>query len=230
MILIIYLLRGFCESIDIHVFGSGKPYVVILGGVHGNEPSGCVALSHIINQLNDRSMKLVKGTLVIIPCANKCGIWWDSRYVPFRIMNRDLNRNFPSKPFGPSKCILSEKIIGYVNGADWIFDIHEGWGYHSMDKNSMGSTIVPVKSTVDLSNKIIDHLNKKIENKNKKFMIYSKEDIKKGTLRVYCDTLKKKYILMETTGQKNVQPINLRKEQVKMAVYLFLKEIKMLNQ
>ena len=39
-ILLIYILKGLCENMTYYVYGNGKPLVLVLGGVHGNEPSG----------------------------------------------------------------------------------------------------------------------------------------------------------------------------------------------
>ena len=40
------------------------------------------------------------------------------------------------------------------------------------------------------------------------------KNIKENTLRSYCKNIDKKYILIEITGQNNIQPIDLRRERI----------------
>ena len=96
IILVIYLIKGICEKIVFYKYGSGLPVVTMVGGVHGNEPAGCVGLKKILSQIENKNIKLQKGTLIIIPCANRCGLHWNTRTVPFRSINGDVNRNFPN--------------------------------------------------------------------------------------------------------------------------------------
>ena len=229
VILLIYLLKGLCENMIYHVYGKGKPLVLLLGGVHGNEPSGCVGLKEIISEIENKEIIIKKGSLIILPCVNKCGLWWDTRTVPFRIKNKDLNRNFPNTIFGSSKCLLSERIQNYIHAADFIIDTHEGWGFNKINSESMGSTITPSKKTYDLGLKIVEELNKNIKSEKLKFGIWQKwKTDKEGTLRNYCKLLNKKYILLETSGQNNIQDIQIRKEQVKTTVNYVLKSMEII--
>ena len=229
LILTLYLLKGICENMTYYIYGKGSPTVLLLGGVHGNEPSGCVGLKEIINDFMKNEIKLKKGTIIFIPCVNKCGLWWDTRTVPFRINNKDINRNFPEHKFGNSKCLLSERIQNYINNSEFILDIHEGWGWNKINKNSMGSTITPSVKTVKIANEIVDELNKNITNEKHKFLIWDNwKNDRKGTLRYYCKILNKKYLLLETSGQNNIQPIDIRKEQVLTTVKYLLKSLEMI--
>jgi hypothetical protein len=93
----------------------------------------------------------------------------------------------------------------------------------------MGSTITPSKHTVEMAKKIVDKLNKDIKSENFKFGIWQKWDTdKEGTLRNYCKLLNKKYILLETSGQNNIQDIQIRKEQVKTTVNHVLKSMEII--
>lgn len=229
LILSLYLLKGLCENMTYHVYGNGSPTILFLGGVHGNEPSGCEALKDVIKEFNEKKIIQKKGTIIIVPCINKCGLWWDTRTVPFRINNKDINRNFPNYKFGNAKCLLSERIQTFINKSNYVVDIHEGWGWNKTNKNSMGSTIVPSKKTVELGEKIVEELNKKITNEKHKFLIWNKwQNDKVGTLRYYCKLLNKKYLLLETTGQNNIQDLSIRKDQVKTTVKYILNHLEMI--
>jgi hypothetical protein len=82
---------------------------------------------------------------------------------------------------------------------------------------------------------MLDSVNKTIENSEKKFIIladseiiknklnysnydYSKSIDIKGSLRYYQKISNKDYILIETTGQNNVQSLNLRMDQSRIFI------------
>ena len=78
----------------------------------------------------------------------------------------------------------------------------------------MSSTITPseTENSLKVANIVINNLNKIIDIDYKKFKINHNKKIS-GTFREYADVNKFNYILVETTGQKDVQPLNIRKEQ-----------------
>ena len=47
---------------------------------------------------------------------------------------------------------------------------------------------------------------------------YIKNEDTKGTLRYYANILNKNYILVETTGQNNIQALDVRIEQCKLII------------
>lgn len=71
--------------------GSGEPEIAVVGGIHGDEPSGVHAVEQLMEQRPrvDRPVKLV--------VANEAAIEQGRRYV-----DEDLNRAFPGDPRGPT--------------------------------------------------------------------------------------------------------------------------------
>ena len=83
-----------------------------------------------------------------------------------------------------------------------------------------------------LSDLIYNNLNNNINENNKKFTILIDDDNKiktdtnkygknvdiDGTLRNYINLLNKDYLLIETSGQKNIQPLDLRINQDRMVI------------
>jgi hypothetical protein len=167
--------------------------------------------------------------LIIIPEANKCGLILKNRYLPYKIFNNDLNRNYPYKN-NKAKDNISRKIIKLVNQSDLIVDFHEGWGFHCENPNSLGSTITTSNTSISnkLGKNIVNNLNKNINEYKKKFTLLKLnknggKKVIKGTLDYYCMENNLNYLLIETTGQKNIQPINKRMEQNSIIINTILK-------
>jgi predicted deacylase len=190
----------------------------ILAGVHGNEPSGTEALQELIQSDWFNKNEARKFNFVIVPRANEYGLrnnirWTDS------IAHPDLNRSFTER----GGDILSEFLMKEFANVDLLLDFHEGWGWHKINHSSIGSTLSPTKTSSGLSLNIAkaaaDNINSNIDNINKKFQVLP--DIScdiKSALSCYMERAGREYILTETTGQKNIQPINVRTDQVKNVI------------
>ena len=109
--------------------------------------------------------------------------------------------------------IVNKQVENLVQNSDIIIDIHEGWGYIGDKRNSIGSSISHTKGINKMEiKKVVDLLNLKIKEDNKKFEIGT-FSTKRHSLREYCDKINKPYILFETTGQNNIQPLHVRLDQ-----------------
>jgi hypothetical protein len=215
------------DSLDYFIYNSGNPgpTIAIVGGTHGNEPIGSIVIRELIRKLNNKKIMLKSGKLILIPDVNYCALKVGIRLIP---LIGDLNRKYPKNLHENSSCPINNKIINLLKDTDFILDFHEGWGFHRLNKDSMGSSITP--SETELSNNIAhiiyDNINKTISDKDKKFIIfvndnryntnpdiYSKLNDIKGSLRYYANINKKNYILIEITGQNNIQTLDIRQNQ-----------------
>lgn len=219
-----------CTNIKIYKYGTiGKFKLALLGGVHGNEPAGSIGLTKLITSGYFENMaNKLDIHIVVIPEANPCGLKQNVRFQP-DIIWPDINRNFGSE-YGNG--IVAQTIIKEFADADLIVDFHEGWSWHQIDHNSVGSTVIPTKVPLaqDISKLIVSNINKTITEKKKQFLVLDKDpcDIK-STLR--CSMSKKNinYILVEISGQNNIQPIDIRTNQVIItinSIYEYLAKIK----
>ncbi|GAA0881329.1 succinylglutamate desuccinylase/aspartoacylase family protein [Algoriphagus jejuensis] len=99
------------------------PVVLISGGVHGDEINGVVTAKKLLEEF-DHGMKLLKGTLIIIPLVNIYGFLSNSRTFPD---GRDLNRSFPGSKRGSLASriayIINDEIIPQI---DFGIDFHTG--------------------------------------------------------------------------------------------------------
>lgn len=73
-------------------FGSGKKVLLIIGGLHGDEPAGTMSVIKFGEYLNEFP-ELLKGHVVLIPCINPDGLINGTRT---NAHNIDINRNFPA--------------------------------------------------------------------------------------------------------------------------------------
>jgi hypothetical protein len=211
--------------------------VLILGGIHGNEPAGSFAIEQLINEINTNKLKIKTGRLILVPYVNYCALQLNKRFVD---SIGDMNRKFPTNLNDNNNSPTINKIIELVNSADFVIDFHEGYDYHRLNNKSIGSTISP--NDTELSNTIAstmyDTINGNIGTDYKKYKIitsdqylankypnkYSaKNNFIQGSLLNYARLIKKDYVLIETTGQNDIQPLNIRVDQDMQFINMILK-------
>jgi hypothetical protein len=101
-----------------------------------------------------------------------------------------------------------------VQQAEWVLDFHEGWGWHQKHPESYGSTLIPgtTGASEEVASKIVEYINTFIETDWKQFLNYT-VPAHHGTLRAFCNDTNTPYILVETTGQNDIQSLDIRKKQ-----------------
>lgn len=220
LLVLIYIWGGTSQHPDslkintgfsVYEFDSGVPgpIVCFLAGVHGNEYAGTVALEQLIKEGYFR--KITRGRVRIIPRANPWGLQHNVRY-QFNAAYPDLNRNFSENGMET----MAQNIVGLLRDVDLVVDFHEGWGWHQISPESVGSTVSPthIPPAPQIAQVLCTKLNQNILGK-KQFVLL--DDIScdiAGTLSCYMQKNKKAYILVETTGQNDIQPLSLRVSQV----------------
>tara|TARA_B100000963_G_C22631953_1_gene675382 strand:+ start:961 stop:1668 length:708 start_codon:yes stop_codon:yes gene_type:complete len=216
--IILYFACSF--SVSINTFNSNKPglRVLLVGGTHGNEPSGSHSLLILQNLLKKGILKLKSGKITIIHNVNPCGYYFDNRHYSVIGKKMDLNRMY-NQDFP-----INKKIEKLVNKHDLVLDFHEGWGYIGQQKGSIGSSITCLNIPFKQQKQILDLLNKDIKESDKKWLINDMRFEVDDSLREYAMLRKKKYMLIETTGQKNIQPLHLRIKQNNIITTYLLKK------
>jgi len=107
----------------ISVFRNGEgPTVLLVGGNHGDEYEGPIALMHLIRSLD---VDELSGTVIALPALNYPAVKSGTRVSP--LDGRNMNRIFPGRPDGT----VTEAIADYVQRfllprADAVVDIHSG--------------------------------------------------------------------------------------------------------
>jgi hypothetical protein len=240
LILSYILINKICnnsDSVDYYIYNSGNPgpTIAIIGGTHGNEPIGSIIIRELITKLNNKELILKTGKLILIPDVNYCALRVGIRLIP---LIGDLNRKYPKRLYENAACPINNKIINLLKDTDFILDFHEGWGFHRLNKDSMGSSITPVDTPLsdNIAHIIYNNINNTITDNHKKFIIfvnddrqntnsnmYSKLNDIKGSLRYYANINKKNYILIEITGQNNIQTLEIRRTQGNIIINTVLK-------
>jgi hypothetical protein len=229
-LLLLYFIYNTCNNLEAFTFVGNKqgPKILIVGGTHGNEPSGSEALHELKRNIENNSINIKKGTLIIIPDVNYCGLKCGIRWNPGNLLHPDINRSYPSGSSSNEecKCHITQKIKELVDNSDFVLDLHEGYDFYHINPKSIGSTISPGPSglSLQIAKDMKLSINKNIPEPKKKFHIieYNKKDSIKGTLSEYCKSINKDYILIETSGQQDIQPLELRVDQMSTMINILL--------
>ncbi len=112
---------GEIGTIDINIplikIGSGKPKVLLLCGIHGNEISGLFVIRRVLEKLD-----LKTGELNIIAAANPLAQGLKKRMDPIGL--KDLNRAFPGKIEKEFTSRLAAKIFVEAQKCNLVIDLH----------------------------------------------------------------------------------------------------------
>jgi hypothetical protein len=227
IIFISFLITNGINQIEHFVIDSGNqgPLLLMIAGTHGNEPAGTIGLEQFIRS----NVKISKGKIIIIPRVNKIGLFLGTRWGFNAFFPIDYNRNYPLDANELAGDHINRQILNYTRRADFTLDFHEGWGFSIQEPNSMGSGIYP--SNTELAKKIAENvmhgLNLSIWESNKKFTISLDSGRIPNSLDTWHNALKKNYVLIETSGQNNIQPIDLRISQVLLVIDIVLENLGM---
>lgn len=91
------------RPIELITFGSGPINVLILGAIHGDEPTTAVCTQNLIKLLQSDATLFAGRRVGIIPIANPDGYAVKSRFNANRV---DVNRNFPARNFAVARTVV----------------------------------------------------------------------------------------------------------------------------
>ena len=109
------------ESKPIYYYriGDGAETILILGGLHGNEPKGTYACLELLQNLTESEDLLDRYRFVVIPLCNPDGA---ERFRRFNSRDADLNRDFYKFSQPETKAI---REIFLKNSPVLLIDVHE---------------------------------------------------------------------------------------------------------
>lgn len=92
---------------------------MVLGGVHGNEPCGGMAITRLMAELEGGTLALACGTLTCIPVVNGPAAAGNVRFV-----DRNLNRILGSDDAGDIEGAIAAQLRPVLAQADYLLDLH----------------------------------------------------------------------------------------------------------
>lgn len=215
----------FATEYFVHDSGQPGPTILIVGGVHGNEPAGAHAAESL------RHWPIASGKLVVIPRANVLALKANKRLTPNLNTNlSNLNRNYPrAGKSEPARGELAEAIweVALKFKPDWVLDLHEGYDFNQVNEKSVGSSVISFpnpngKTAADL---MIAAVNAGITDEKLKFV---RRDLPiDGSLaRAAGEHLHVPGMTLETTSK---QPLEKRVRQHEVMVHRLLQHLGMMG-
>ncbi|QDV45951.1 Succinylglutamate desuccinylase / Aspartoacylase family protein [Stieleria neptunia] len=195
-----------------YVIDSGQdgPTVLITGGVHGNEPAGFRAAEQI------RHWPIRRGKLVVLPQINRLGLAANIRWTPDHRndrQRRDLNRSFPTSERDEALTEHTRAIWDFITDhqPDWVFDLHEGFDFHRLNADSVGSSVIAFPGQRDFAKRIQQAVNADVD-PQRHFDVLAKSGPVVGSLARAChEQLGAVSFIFETTFKD--QPLSRRTRQ-----------------
>ncbi|MCH2149974.1 MAG: succinylglutamate desuccinylase/aspartoacylase family protein, partial [Phycisphaerales bacterium] len=202
------------------------PTVLVIGGMHGNEPAGHRAARQIA------TWPVSVGKLVVVPAANPPALAARTRRIPgLEDDAGDLNRHFPIVdgvvvPTGPVGPELWEFVLSVE--PDILIDLHEGYGFRAAGSKSVGSSVITHRREDDQTQSmLLEAVNVDIDDPERKF-VPLRTIVARSLARAAAETLDAEAHIFETTTGK--QSLSLRCRQHRTLVATRLLELGMLEE
>lgn len=202
--------------------GADGPTVLLVAGVHGDEPAGPLAAERM------RSWSLFRGRLLLVPRANQPALARGTRRAPGTRF-ADLNRNFPRAAGDAPRGTMARALWNAVTAArpDWIVDLHEGFDFNRTNKESVGSSVLhfPKDASRRQAERLVRAVNATVDAEERQFTLLGWPA--RGSLaRAGRDQLAISGLILETT--RGSQPLELRVAQHELMVRELLSDLAML--
>ncbi|WP_457567907.1 M14/M99 family metallopeptidase [Desulfurobacterium sp.] len=144
--------------------------IVVIGGIHGNEPGAYKAADMLMD------VEVSRGELIVLPRTNFTSILAFKRGY-----NGDMNRKFAAlsrqDPDYPYVKKIKEIIREYK--PDVVLSLHDGFGFHSVNRNAWGQCIVIDEKVYGgfnlyaVASSVASYVNRFVDKKEWKIPVYS---------------------------------------------------------
>ena len=143
------------------------PVIIIVGGIHGDEPAGWQAAKRLLTS------RINRGKVIIIPQANAQAVRDKTREF---IDGQDLNRCFPGKTSGTPMERLAFTLFNFIreNRAELVIDLHESIAFHQKAKEFLGQTIIAYQNekSIWVGMMVVDGMNQDITAEEEFFLLH----------------------------------------------------------
>ena len=199
------------------------PTVMVIGGVHGDEPAGAAAAEQI------SGWRIDQGRLIVVPRANTRALDARTRRTPgVKKDASDLNRQFP---LGRSpRTDLAQSIWSLVKESepDFLIDLHEGFDVHRLNDKSVGSSVITDDTPEGrlLGKKLVDAINETISDESRHFVSLG-PPIAGSLARAAHEHLGIRTFILETTTKSQATAYRTRQHRIMM--HRLLDELEMIT-
>ena len=206
--------------------GREGPTVMIVGGIHGDEPAGASAAEQI------RHWPMTRGKMVVVPRANVPALEAGSRSTPgVEEPLRNLNRNFQKAGQSePARGVPAAAIWQLVEKyrPDWLLDLHEGSDFHQINSKSVGSSVIAARRPEmdGAADAALEAVNATIEEEKKRFVRLG-TPVDGSLARAAAEHLGIRAMILETTRKS--QRLSKRTRQHRIMVDRLLDEFDVLD-
>jgi len=143
------------------VFHSGVrgTRVMILGGVHGNEPGGWLGAEGVAE------WELTQGDLLVVPRANRLSDAALERTLPGF---GDLNRLYPGDPNGVPMARMAAEVVRYARAFQphYLIDMHESWMFFNERGSNSGTAFIGQTVAVGVRGEPVEQVARMVETAN----------------------------------------------------------------
>ena len=216
---------GTTFATPVHIISSHEPgpTVLIIGGMHGNEPAGAEAASAIAHWTIER------GRLIVIPRANIPALDAKTRRIPGLDGDEgDLNRHFPVKPEADIRSEHAGDLWSLIEEKrpDWVIDLHEGYDFRELNPDSVGSTIISCDEpeAIAASALMLEAVNAAREEDSPPFLQLH-HPVQGSLVRATCERTDTLGMILETTTKG--QHVATRARQHRIMVHRLLEHLGM---
>ena len=207
------------------------PTVLIIGGMHGNEPAGAAAAEAIA------CWTVQHGRVVVAPRMNPPALAAQKRLIPgLSEPEGNLNRHFPTR--SPVREGIATDLWALFEAVepDWVLDLHEGFAFRRQNSGSVGSSVIACadERATSLATKMIAAVDATIVDADRKFTLL-KDPIESSFARAAWENAGVPSMILETTYGKYASEgketrsfgVSLRARQHRLMVHTFLTELGM---
>ncbi len=211
------LMEGTPWETTLYIIGSPVegPTVMVIGGIHGDEPAGYLAAESIVSWAVDR------GTLLVLPRANMPAVAEQKRSVSG---SADLNRSFPGSDRSDDQTArLAAAIFGVMQEyePDWVVDLHEADHCEYKSPGALGQTFIyPYESSgLDIVKELLIAVNRTIYLEEYNFMLL--RGAAHGTAIETAQLSGSEAIIIETCKQMDLsERVKYQRQVVSSLLYL----------
>lgn len=189
------------------------PTVVLVGGVHGDEPAGARAARQVA------SWTLVRGRLVVVERANVRALEAGRRTTPgLPEGRRDLNRQFP--PAADAEPLVRDlwELVREERPAVLV-DLHEGFDFHRENPASVGSSVIASAAARSVARPMVEALDATVELPSRRFAVLG-PPIGGSLARAAADRLGVPSMIVETTTRGQSLPFRVRQHRLAVRALL----------